>query len=247
MKNFTEDLYKKYNQNIAIEKIIIKKNSLYQKILIFDSKQESRSRYMLALGSLGHIIKVTHTEDEFFMLCNELVPDIIILNDTLHEIETLGLLKAVRTDSLLEHVSVLFLVKKLGHTSAHRARELRVYIEEYPINNSDLLQMVKKMGNKSVLPVVETKENNELLISTYIELIEFNLLGFSFLSPMKLQQKYTVQIDSDLLNKIGHAQSEYLVEAQGQNHESNVYLNKVLFKGISSSVLKRMKSYRDEK
>ena len=53
MKNFTEDLYKKYNQNIAIEKIIIKKNSLYQKILIFDSK------YFGRVMTLDKVVQIT--------------------------------------------------------------------------------------------------------------------------------------------------------------------------------------------
>ena len=58
MKNFTEDLYKKYNQNIAIEKIIIKKNSLYQKILIFDSKYFGR---VMTLDKVVQITAVSYT------------------------------------------------------------------------------------------------------------------------------------------------------------------------------------------
>ena len=42
MKKFTENLYKKYNQTITIEKIIARQKSKYQNILIFDSKYFGR-------------------------------------------------------------------------------------------------------------------------------------------------------------------------------------------------------------
>ena len=53
MKIFTEDLYKKYNQNIAIEKKVVEKNSLYQNILIFDSK------YFGRVMTLDKVIQIT--------------------------------------------------------------------------------------------------------------------------------------------------------------------------------------------
>ena len=53
MKIFTEDLYKKYNQNIAIEKKVIEKNSLYQNILIFDSK------YFGRVMTLDKVVQIT--------------------------------------------------------------------------------------------------------------------------------------------------------------------------------------------
>ena len=53
MKIFTENLYKKYNQNIAIEKKVVEKNSLYQNILIFDSK------YFGRVMTLDKVVQVT--------------------------------------------------------------------------------------------------------------------------------------------------------------------------------------------
>ena len=53
MNIFTEDLYKKYNQNIAIEKKVVEKNSLYQNILIFDSK------YFGRVMTLDKVVQVT--------------------------------------------------------------------------------------------------------------------------------------------------------------------------------------------
>ena len=53
MKIFTENLYKKYNQNIAIEKKVVEKNSLYQNILIFDSK------YFGRVMTLDKVVQIT--------------------------------------------------------------------------------------------------------------------------------------------------------------------------------------------
>ena len=53
MKIFTEDLYKKYNQNITIEKKVVEKNSLYQNILIFDSK------YFGRVMTLDKVVQIT--------------------------------------------------------------------------------------------------------------------------------------------------------------------------------------------
>ena len=56
MEIFTESLYKKYNQNISIEKIIVEKNSLFQKILIFDSK------YFGRVMALDKVIQITERD-----------------------------------------------------------------------------------------------------------------------------------------------------------------------------------------
>jgi spermidine synthase len=53
MKIFTENLYKKYNQTITIEKKVVEKNSLYQNILIFDSK------YFGRVMTLDKVVQIT--------------------------------------------------------------------------------------------------------------------------------------------------------------------------------------------
>ena len=56
MNIFTEILYKKYSQNIAIEKKIVEKKSLYQNILIFDSK------YFGRVMALDQVIQITERD-----------------------------------------------------------------------------------------------------------------------------------------------------------------------------------------
>ena len=57
MKKFTEELYKKYNQNITIEKIIARKKNKFQNILIFDSKYFGR---ILTLDKVLQITEFDH-------------------------------------------------------------------------------------------------------------------------------------------------------------------------------------------
>ena len=60
MKKFTEELYKKYNQNITIEKIITSQNSKFQDILIFDSK------YFGRILTLDKVIQITEFDHFYY-------------------------------------------------------------------------------------------------------------------------------------------------------------------------------------
>tara|TARA_Y100001960_G_scaffold313778_1_gene377174 strand:- start:2254 stop:3096 length:843 start_codon:yes stop_codon:yes gene_type:complete len=60
MKKFTEELYKKYNQNITIEKIITSQNSKFQHILIFDSK------YFGRILTLDKVIQITEFDHFYY-------------------------------------------------------------------------------------------------------------------------------------------------------------------------------------
>ena len=60
MKKFTEELYKKYNQNITIEKIITSQKSKFQNILIFDSK------YFGRILSLDKVIQITEFDHFYY-------------------------------------------------------------------------------------------------------------------------------------------------------------------------------------
>ena len=60
MKKFTEELYKKYNQNITIEKIITNQKSKFQNILIFDSK------YFGRILTLDKVIQITEFDHFYY-------------------------------------------------------------------------------------------------------------------------------------------------------------------------------------
>ena len=60
MKKFTEELYKKYNQNITIEKIITSEKSKFQNILIFDSK------YFGRILTLDKVIQITEFDHFYY-------------------------------------------------------------------------------------------------------------------------------------------------------------------------------------
>ena len=60
MKKFTEELYKKYNQNITVEKIITSQKSKFQNILIFDSK------YFGRILTLDKVIQITEFDHFYY-------------------------------------------------------------------------------------------------------------------------------------------------------------------------------------
>ena len=60
MKKFKEQLYKKYNQNITIEKIIANQKSKFQNILIFDSK------YFGRILTLDKVIQITEFDHFYY-------------------------------------------------------------------------------------------------------------------------------------------------------------------------------------
>ena len=60
MKKFTENLYKKYNQTITIEKIIARQKSKYQNILIFDSK------YFGRILTLDKVVQITEFDHYYY-------------------------------------------------------------------------------------------------------------------------------------------------------------------------------------
>ena len=60
MKKFSEELYKKYNQNITREKIITSQKSKFQNILIFDSK------YFGRILTLDNVIQITEFDHFYY-------------------------------------------------------------------------------------------------------------------------------------------------------------------------------------
>ena len=60
MKKFSEQLYKNYNQNITIEKIITSQKSKFQNILIFDSK------YFGRILTLDKVIQITEFDHFYY-------------------------------------------------------------------------------------------------------------------------------------------------------------------------------------
>ena len=82
MNIFTENLYKKYSQNIAIEKKIVEKKSLYQNILIFDSK------YFGRVMTLDKVIQITEYDHHGYSEMLSHVP--ILSHDKVKKVLIIG-------------------------------------------------------------------------------------------------------------------------------------------------------------
>ncbi|MFP6778683.1 MAG: polyamine aminopropyltransferase [Alphaproteobacteria bacterium] len=98
MKNFTENLYKNYNQTITIEKIIANQKSNYQNILIFDSK------YFGRILSLDKIIQTTEFDHYYYSEMLSHIP--IISHGDIKKVLIIGGGDGAIASEVLKHNSI---------------------------------------------------------------------------------------------------------------------------------------------
>ena len=98
MKKFTEELYKKYNQNITIEKIIAKQKSKFQNILIFDSK------YFGRILTLDKVIQITEFDHFYYSEMLSHVP--IITHGKVERVLIIGGGDGAIAHEVLKHNSI---------------------------------------------------------------------------------------------------------------------------------------------
>lgn len=98
MKKFTEELYKKYNQNITIEKIITSQKSKFQNILIFDSK------YFGRILTLDKVIQITEFDHFYYSEMLSHVP--IITHGKVERVLIIGGGDGAIAHEVLKHNSI---------------------------------------------------------------------------------------------------------------------------------------------
>ena len=98
MKKFTEQLYKKYNQIIAIEKIITNQKSRFQNILIFDSK------YFGRILTLDKVIQITEFDHFYYSEMLSHVP--IITHGKVERVLIIGGGDGAIAHEVLKHNSI---------------------------------------------------------------------------------------------------------------------------------------------
>ena len=98
MKKFREQLYKKYNQNIAIEKIITNQKSRFQNILIFDSK------YFGRILTLDKVIQITEFDHFYYSEMLSHVP--IITHGKVERVLIIGGGDGAIAHEVLKHNSI---------------------------------------------------------------------------------------------------------------------------------------------
>ena len=98
MKKFTEQLYKNYNQNITIEKIITSQKSRFQNILIFDSK------YFGRILTLDKIIQITEFDHFYYSEMLSHVP--IITHGKVERVLIIGGGDGAIANEVLKHNSI---------------------------------------------------------------------------------------------------------------------------------------------
>ena len=98
MKKFTEELYKKYNQNITIEKIITSQKSKFQNILIFDSK------YFGRILTLDKVIQITEFDHFYYSEMLSHIP--IITHGKVERVLIIGGGDGAIAHEVLKHTSI---------------------------------------------------------------------------------------------------------------------------------------------
>jgi len=98
MKKFTEQLYKKYNQNITIEKIITNQKSRFQNILIFDSK------YFGRILTLDKVIQITEFDHFYYSEMLSHIP--IITHGKVERVLIIGGGDGAIAHEVLKHTSI---------------------------------------------------------------------------------------------------------------------------------------------
>lgn len=213
-------------------------------VLVLEPDETKASIYNGALESSGFIVKVVQNEKEFFKIAELIIPDILIINGTNKEIADESICKLISKHTTLKEAAVIVLVTKINFASKAKLEKLPIdALEEFPLQNNNFLQTIKKNAKKRFIPQVEITQNNEIIGNMHIDLIEISETKLSFTAPVKLNSHAHVEIHSELLDSFGIVNKNFEAGDNGVYSESKVYKNRVDFRGISVKVLKEIKSY----
>jgi CheY-like chemotaxis protein len=212
--------------------------------LVLEPNIEKGSIFNGALESSGYIVKVVHNEREFFETCLELVPDIVVINSTHKDVNEELICKKIRRHSFLKEIAIILLVPKINFSTTPKIEKLKLdALEEYPLQNKNFLQTIKKVSKKFFIPEAALIEKNEITGNMHIDLLEISETSFNFSAPVKLNSQAHVEINSSLLDQFGIIDKNFEADINGNYFESKLYKNEVGFRGISVKVLKEIKSY----
>ena len=157
-------------------------------------------------------------------------------------------MKRLRKHKLYKSCGYIFLVGKLGHASAHKAKELKVDMETYPINNHHFLKLVKKLSSTLILPEYEVRddmsEQLKVNINFHIEFNEFNLTDVAITAPVKFAKEESLYLKGELLSTLNLREGNYKISETGQKFEGDGYYTTLALDGLSIEVLNNMRKYK---
>lgn len=216
-------------------------------ILILEPDVKVHNRYNLALDGGGYFVEFATSSEEFFRSIVTYIPSVMIINDTNKKVDGPKIVKKIKKMPVFSTCGLVMLVDKIGHATTAKAKQLKVEIEKFPIENHHLLQMVKKNDHKLVLPEIVMTEESAFQVENHFEFTELNQLELNFHSRMKLKGGETVNISGELLNLIGIHGELFEIPVDGSSSEEGGFDNKVLLSGLSNEALKNMKLYQNGK
>jgi hypothetical protein len=212
--------------------------------LILEPNIDRASIFNGALESSGFIVRVAHNESDFFKISLEIIPDIVVINSTHSDVAEEAICRKLKKHVILKDVAIILLVIKINFSTKAKIEKLKMdALEEYPLQNKNFLQTIKKVSKKFFIPSAELTTDNEIVGNMYIDLLGISETKMTSSAPVKLNNRAHVEISSDLLNQFGIVDRNFEADINGTYFEKKLYKNEVEFQGVSVNVLRGIKSY----
>ena len=128
------------------------------RILILDADPQSRSTTAQLLQQAGHQVSRSTTGDEGFRLAKESSPDLILIDETLPDINGFAVSQRIKSDPVLA-LSLVILISSMTASRDRQKESLEVGADDYiyrPISDRDLVARIQA--------ILRTKHTEELLL-----------------------------------------------------------------------------------
>ena len=128
------------------------------RILILDADPQSRSTTAQLLQQAGHQVSRSTTGDEGFRLAKESSPDLILIDETLPDINGCAVSQRIKSDPVLA-LSLVILISSMTTSRDRQKENLEVGADDYiyrPISDRDLVARIQA--------ILRTKHTEELLL-----------------------------------------------------------------------------------
>ena len=207
-------------------------------ILILDSQENIINQYEGFLHARRCLLKQAFTKDEFIQLSSLIVPDLLVINETVVDMD--GVKVAELMLRQFPSISVILLkesVPSLPHTNE------QILYEAYPLDGRSF--------TNTVTNALKTKDDLTLRVNKQIDLkakiksyvAEFNEVEFTLVSSAKFYGADVVELESDFFGSLGQGKFQFTFIKDGDYVAKKQYKNYGTVQGANSDFQRRLKNY----